>query len=173
MNVNCIDVSYWQGSNIDFDKVKAAGIDAVIIRAGFGNSTEQEDKFFKTNYNKAKAAGLKIGAYWYSYAGWGGVDPIGDAKDEAAACLSVIHGKSFDLPVYYDLEEQKKPNIPSFGFAKCTAIAETFCEAIKAGGYSAGIYANLNWFNNYLDYNKLKAKYSIWLAQWRDRKSVV
>lgn len=172
MNVNCVDVSYWQGSNIDFKKVKAAGIDAVIIRAGYGNSKAQKDKFFDTNYNKAKSAGLKIGAYWYSYAGWGGVNPIDDAKDEAAACLSVVHGKSFDLPIYYDLEEQNKPNIPSFGREKCTAIAKAFCEAIKAGGYSAGVYANLNWFSNYLNYDELKAELSIWLAQWSDEPSL-
>ena len=156
--MKAIDVSYWQGTNTDFRKVKASGIDVVLIRAGFGNSSSQYDKYFATNYQKAKSAGLKIGAYWYSYA-----SSVEDAKREAAACLQVIKGKSFDLPIYYDLEEQ---SIASLGYGTCTNIATAFCDAIIKGGYRAGVYANANWFSNYLNYNALAKKYSIWLAQW-------
>ena len=156
--MKAIDVSYWQGSDVNFNKVKASGIDVVIIRAGFGNSSSQYDKYFNTNYQKAKAAGLKIGAYWYSYA-----SGVSDAQREAAACLEVIRGKSFDLPIYYDLEES---SIASLGYGTCTNIATAFCDAIKQGGYRAGVYANANWFSNYLNYSALSAKYSIWLAQW-------
>ena len=53
-----------------------------------------------------------------------------------------------------------------------TAIAEHFCNTVKANGYKVGVYANLNWFNNYLDYDKLKAKYSIWLAQYNDKAEI-
>ena len=158
MKATCIDVSVWQGADIDFAKVKAAGIEAVIIRAGFGNTGT--DKYFYTNYSKAKAAGLKIGAYWYSKAG--GVNPVESAKAEAAKCLQVIHGKTFELPIYYDLEES---STASHGYTVCTNIATTFCEAIIKGGYRAGIYANGNWFTNYLDYNALAKKYSIWYAR--------
>lgn len=169
MKQTCIDISYWNGGDIDFKKVKAAGIEAVIIRAGFGNSASQIDKHFLSNYQRAKAAGLKIGAYWYSYAG--GADPIADALKEAAACLTVIKGKSFDLPIYFDIEEQSKPNIPAYGRTTCTRICETFCDAIKRGGYRAGVYSNPNWFSNYLNYSTLAAKYSIWLAQWANSYS--
>ena len=58
----CIDVSTWQGS-IDFKKVKSAGYDYVIIRAGYGKEKSQKDNMFETNYKKAKSAGLKVGAY--------------------------------------------------------------------------------------------------------------
>ena len=62
---NGIDVSVWQGPNIDFNKVKNAGKNFVIIRAGCGGS---KDKYFESNYKKAKAAGINVGAYWYAKA---------------------------------------------------------------------------------------------------------
>ena len=62
---NGIDVSVWQGPDIDFKKVKAAGKNFVIIRAGIGTSV---DKYFESNYKKAKAAGMNVGVYWYAKA---------------------------------------------------------------------------------------------------------
>ncbi len=155
--VNCIDISTFQ-SNIDFNKVKKDGINAVIIRAGYGREASQKDSEFETHYKNAKAAGLKIGAYWYSYA-----DSVEDAEREAKACLECIKGKSFDIPVYYDLEDNSQTNMSK---STLTSIAKKFCETIKSAGYKAGVYANLNWFNNYLDYSELKKLYSIWLAQY-------
>ena len=97
-----IDVSSWQG-NIDFAKVKASGIDFVIIRAGYGRETRQNDNCFEVNYRNAKAAGLDVGAYWYSYA-----DSAEDAVKEAKACMEVIKGKKFEYPIFFDLEEQSQ-----------------------------------------------------------------
>lgn len=99
-----IDVSVWQG-DIDFAKVKANGIDFVIIRAGYGKLTSQKDKYFEQNYSRAKAAGLHVGAYWYSYA-----QSADDAKKEAQTCISVLKGKQFDYPVYFDIEEKSQLN---------------------------------------------------------------
>ena len=161
--VTCIDVSYCQ-TGVDYNKVKATGITAVIIRAGYGRETSQKDTQFETHYKNAKAAGLKIGAYWYSYA-----DSVADAKKEAAACLACIKGKTFDMPIYYDMEESSQTKL---GKTTLTSMAKSFCEAIKAGGYRAGIYSNLNWLNNYLDYATLKKSYSIWLAQWSSSNSL-
>ena len=155
--VTCIDVSTFQ-TGVDYNKVKTAGITAVIIRAGYGREISQKDSQFETHYKNARAAGLKIGAYWYSYA-----DSIEDAKREAVACLACIKGKTFDMPIYYDLEDSSQINL---GKTTLTSMAKTFCETIKTSGYRAGVYANLNWFNNYLDYNALKKSYSIWLAQY-------
>ena len=152
-----IDVSTWQ-DNIDFKKVKAAGYDFVIIRAGFGKGIKQKDDMFESHYKAAKAAGLKIGAYHYSYA-----KSVAEAKDEAAVCLEWIKGKTFDLPVYFDMEES---DVAKLGKSTCTAIAKAFCEAVKAKGYKVGVYSNLNWFTNYLDYDELKKLYSIWFAQY-------
>lgn len=155
--VTCIDVSCWQ-QNVNYNKVKASGIEAVIIRAGFGREVSQKDNEFETHYKNAKAAGLKIGAYWYSYA-----NSPADAKKEAEACLACIKGKTFDMPIYYDMEENSQT---SLGKTVLTQMAIAFCGAIKAGGYRPGIYSNLNWLHNYLDYNLLKSMYSIWLAQY-------
>ena len=158
--VTCVDVSEFQ-QNIDFNKMKNDGIKAVIIRAGYGREASQKDSMFESHYRNAKAAGLKIGVYWYSYA-----DSVDDAEKEARACLACIGGKALDMPVYYDMEDNFQTHLSK---PTLTAIAEHFCNTVKANGYKVGVYANLNWFTNYLDYNRLKNKYSIWLAQYNDR----
>lgn len=158
--VTCVDISEFQ-QNIDFNKMKNDGIKAVIIRAGYGREVSQKDSMFESHYRNAKSAGLKVGAYWYSYA-----DSINDAEKEAKACLECIENKYFDMPIYYDLEDY---SMVKLGKTKLTAIAERFCETIKKSNYRAGVYANLNWFNNCLDYDELKRKYSIWLAQYNDK----
>lgn len=162
MKVTAIDVSYCQ-TGVDYNKVKNSGIDAVIIRAGFGKGTYQKDSEFETHYRNAKKAGLAVGVYWYSYA-----YSVAEAKQEAKVCLACIKGKTLELPVYYDLEESGQTRL---GMSALTNIAIAFCEAIKSGGYRAGVYSNLNWLNNYLDYEKLRSKYSIWLAQWSSNPS--
>lgn len=162
MSIKAIDVSYCQ-PNVDYDSVKSAGVDVVIMRAGFGRETYQKDSEFETHYRNARTAGLKVGAYWYSYA-----DSVSDAGKEAEACLACIKGKSFDYPIYYDMEEQ---SIANLGVATCTNMAKAFCDKIIDAGYKAGVYANPNWFSNYLNYNDLHSKYSIWLAQWSSNYS--
>lgn len=155
--ITCVDISEFQ-QGINFNKMKNDGIKAVIIRAGYGREKSQKDTMFESHYRNAKAAGLKIGVYWYSYA-----DSVSDAEKEAKTCLECINNKFLDMPIYYDLEDSSQIKL---GKAKLTEIAERFCETIKKSNYRAGVYANLNWFNNYLDYDKLKKKYSIWLAQY-------
>lgn len=97
-----IDVSQYQ-QNIDFKKVKASGVDFVIIRAGYGKYANQKDPYFERHYKAAKAAGLKVGAYWYSYAA-----SVEDAKAEAQTCINAIKGKTFEYPIYFDLEERSQ-----------------------------------------------------------------
>ena len=159
-NITCVDISEFQ-QGINFNKMKNDGIKAVIIRAGYGRESSQKDSMFESHYRNAKAAGLKIGVYWYSYA-----DSVDDAEKEARACLACIGGKALDMPVYYDMEDNFQTHLSK---PTLTAIAEHFCNTVKANGYKVGVYANLNWFTNYLDYNRLKNKYSIWLAQYNDR----
>ena len=155
--IKAIDVSCWQ-VGVDYNKVKSSGINVVLIRAGFGREASQKDNQFETHYKNAKAAGLKIGVYWYSYA-----EGISDAVNEANACLECLNGKKLDLPVYFDMEE---PWQQSFGKVTLTAMAEKFCDTIKKHGYRAGVYANAYWFSQCLNYSTLYNKYSIWLAQW-------
>ena len=108
-----IDVSVHNG-NIDWGKVKADGIDFAILRAGFGKLEKQKDEKFEQNYAGAKAAGIPVGAYWYSYA----MTPE-EAEQEADVFLSVIKGKQFEMPVYFDLEEKKQ-----FDLGKGTLMKE-------------------------------------------------
>lgn len=152
-----IDVSCWN-SGIDYDAVKASGIDSVIIRAGYGREVDQKDSQFENHYAGARAAGMNIGVYWYSYA-----DSVQDAITEAEACLACIAGKQFELPIYFDMEENWQT---ALGRATLTTMATAFCQTIEEAGYRAGVYSNVNWFTNFLDYNRLAAEYSIWLAQW-------
>lgn len=151
-----IDISKWQ-KNVDFNKVKASGIDFVIIRAGYGKEVSQKDPYFDQNYEKAKAAGLYVGAYWYSYA-----DSDAAAHQEALACLKVIEGKQFDMPIYYDVEEKKQ-------FAKgkqfCDSIVTVFCSALEAAGYYAGIYMSASPIKTHLSDN-IRKRFTIWVAQY-------
>ena len=156
MATKIIDVSTWQG-NIDWSKVKADGVQGAIIRAGFGKVASQKDNKFERNYTNAKAVGMPIGAYWYSYA-----TSVADAKKEAEVCLSILKGKQFEYPIYYDLED---PSMTGCGKSVLTQIATTFCETLESAGYYVGIYSNPNWLKNYLNYNTVK-KYTLWLAHW-------
>ena len=157
MKVDCVDISTWN-SGVNYNAVKADGIVAAILRAGYGREVSQKDSQFETHYRGCRNAGIKVGIYWYSYA-----DGVDDAEQEARACLAVLNGREIDLPVYFDMEEAWQT---SMGSTKLTAMAKRFCETIEKGGYRAGVYSNLNWFYNYLDYDYLKSRYSIWLAQW-------
>lgn len=155
--VHGIDVSQWQGSNIDFNKVKAAGINFVIIRAGYGKTADQKDPIFETNYKRAKAAGLNVGAYWYSYA-----DSAADAKAEAAACIKVISGKTFEYPIFFDLEERKQFNK---GKNFCSQLVTAFCDAMEKAGYFAGLYMSRSPLEQYITRDVAK-KYTLWIAEY-------
>ena len=155
MTPNCIDVSTWQ-RNIDWNRVKAAGIQAVIIRAGFGQT---KDNQFENHYKGARAAGLYIGAYWYSYA-----YSVDQAEQEARACIDILRGKTFDLPVYYDMEEDDQM---ALGKQTMTAMACRFIDTMQAAGYRGGMYSSPSWFSDFIDYDLMRNRgYSIWLAHW-------
>ena len=125
---NGIDVSVYQGPNIDFRKVKAAGINFVIIRAGIGTS---KDIYFESNYQKAKAAGLNVGAYWYALA-----LTEKDSLVEAQYALSAINGKQLEYPIYYDIEQQE---ILAKGKTYCSNIATKFCSYMESNRKFCGI----------------------------------
>lgn len=150
-----IDVSAHNGV-VDWAAVKADGIDGVILRAGFGKSASQEDSRFNANYSEAKAAGLYIGAYWYSYAA-----SADEARKEAAAFLSVIKGKSFELPIFLDLEDKSQVRLSR---TVCTDIAETFLGVLEAAGYFAGIYSFDSFFATNLD-ARIRKRYAVWVAR--------
>ena len=154
-----IDVSAYQGS-INWNSVANDGIYFAIIRSGLGKYAFQEDKNFKTNYTNAKNAGIKVGTYWVSYA-----MSVDEAYEEAEICYSIIKDYNFDYPVYYDMEVSSQSN--SLSKQQITNIGLAFCKKIASYGYTAGIYANRNWFTNYIDKAQIiNNGYEIWLAQY-------
>ena len=154
-----IDVSVHNG-NIDWNKVKADGIEFAILRAGFGRLEKQKDEKFEQNYAGAKAAGISVGAYWYSYA----MTPE-EAELEADVFLKVIKGKQFEMPVYFDLEEKKQFDL---GKEKVSAIMRAFLEKVEKAGYFVGLYGSASSLTTHTADN-IKSHYTIWLAHWVDK----
>lgn len=157
MEFKGIDVSKWQGE-INWEKVKASGVDFAILRGGYGLQT---DKKFKENYEKAKATGMNIGVYHYSYA-----SSVADAKDEAEFCLKNISGLEFEYPICFDIEEKEMLKLSN---EARTDIVKAFCEEIEKAGYYAMFYCNLNWIENYLNYENLK-QFDLWIARCSNAK---
>lgn len=145
-----IDVSEHQG-RIDWEKVKPQ-IDGAILRCGYGMDIEkQDDTYFKRNADECTRLGIPFGVYLYSYA-----DSNEKAKSEAAHVLRLIKQYKLSFPVYYDLEEA--------GTEKgAIERANIFGDIIEKAGYWCGVYANLNWWNNYL--NGLE-RFTKWVAQY-------
>ncbi len=154
-----IDVSVHNG-DIDWGKVKADGIDFAIIRAGFGRLEKQKDEKFEQNYAGAKAAGIPVGAYWYSYA----MSPE-EAELEADVFLSVIKGKQFEMPVYFDLEEKKQFDL---GKEQVSAIMRAFLKKVESAGYFVGLYGSASSLTTHTA-DDIKSWYTIWLAHWVDQ----
>ena len=151
-----IDVSKWQ-KTIDWDAVKSTGIDFVILKAG---STKGMDEYFEFNYLAAKSRGLNVGAYYYTYA-----MNEAEAAAEAETLVSWIKGKTFEYPIYFDIED---PSQEVLSKETRTNMCIAFNTVLENNGYFAGIYSSKSWLNNSLDRATLTAKYSIWEASWRN-----
>lgn len=152
-----VDVSNWQGT-IDWTKVKASGISFAILKVGpvYG----QVDAQFQRNASECERLGIPYGVYYYTYA-----RSTSEANTDATRTLTWLAGHKPSLPVYYDVEDDWILKDPSFSRSKLTQIVQTFCNRISASGYTPGIYANLNWFNNYLNDSSL-SKYDHWVAHY-------
>lgn len=151
-----IDVSVHNGA-IDWDKVKNDGIGFAVLRAGYGKLASQKDKKFEDNYNGAKATGIPIGAYWYSYA-----KTVGEARQEAEACITILRGKQFEYPIFFDVEEKATLNT---GKSNCSAMIRAFCEALEKAGYWVGLYVSRSVLNTHVE-DDIRKRYSIWAAEW-------
>lgn len=158
-----IDVSKWNG-DINWNKVKSDGIDYVIIRGGFGNSSV--DQKFKSHIEGASKAGLKIGIYWFSYA-----TSVAKAKEEAAKCLETIkpYKDKISYPVFYDFEyasvDYAKKNGINITKNLSTKMADAFLTDIKNAGYITGIYTNKDFSDKYFESDLLYAN-NLWIAQY-------
>lgn len=153
-----IDVSEWQ-HEIDWEAVKEDDVAFAILRCGYGgNFEEQDDKYWERNVAECERLGIPYGVYIYSYA-----DSVERARSEAEHVLRLVKGHHPQMHIWYDLEESslaKKENRELLA-----EIAKTFCDMIEGAGYSVGIYANLNWWNNYLTH-PIFDRWMRWVAQY-------
>lgn len=159
-----IDVSKWQG-DIDWDKVKNAGIEYAIIRAGYRGSMTGvlvEDPYFEANMKGAISHELPVGVYFFTQA----TNEV-EAVEEASMVIELLHSYKLSLPVFLDTEGAGgNGRADGLDADTRTLICEAFCKTIENAGYRAGIYASRNWLNNALNVSKL-SRYVIWLAEYR------
>ena len=161
-----IDIStYQEGLNIK--DAKNEGVEFAIIRAGFtGYGTGvslNKDSCFEDFYRECKAIGMPVGAYWYSCAN-SYEKGVNEANFMYENCLK---GKQFEYPIYIDVEDthHQQPAGPD----AVTEAIKGFCETLESKGFYVGIYANVNWFRNYINTSDLD-KYDKWVAAWSDSR---
>ena len=157
-----IDVSKYQPS-INWAAVKSSGVDYVIIRCGYrGSSTGAliEDPYFKSHIKGAKAAGLKVGVYFFTTA-----VTEAEAVEEASMCAYLCNGYGLDFPIFMDCESSPRAGYNGMSASQRTAIIKAFCNTVRSAGYSAGVYANKTWLSSYMKAGELSG-YKIWLAQY-------
>ena len=158
-----IDVSEWQ-STIDWQKVRQAGVEFVMIRIGWRGGEKGElypDSMAQNHYRGAKAAGLKVGCYFFSQA-----VTVAEAIEEAKYALELSKDWELDLPIAFDWEHTSDDFRTTYvGRATLTACATAFCDTILAAGHETMIYFYWDLMVNRLDLEAL-AEYPFWFAMY-------
>ena len=160
-----IDVSFFDGA-IDWNAVKAQGIEFAIIRIGGRGWTSgaiYDDSRTQEYLRGARAAGVKIGVYFYSTA----IDRR-EAVEEANMTLRVLDGISLEYPIFIDMEfsgEYPKGRSDQLSPSERADIVIAFCETVQNSGYRAGVYASQNYLKAYIDYHSVD-QYTVWLASY-------
>lgn len=154
-----IDVSEHNGT-INWDIVKGQ-VDFAILRLGWIGNKENHtiDRQFERNYSECKRLGIPIGVYVYCYC-----SNEDTARSGANWSINKLSGKALELPVYIDMEDN---SIANQGKQKLTNICIAFNTIIEQKGLWAGVYANENWFNNYLNKEEIKRRYTTWIASYK------
>ena len=164
-----IDVSYHQG-DIDWEKVKAAGIDYAIQRVGYRayrSGSLARDIKFSSYIEGAKKAGIKVGAYIFSQA-----ISEDEAREEADFAIRQIKeaGYELDLPLAIDCEYAAEGvgRLYEANLSKeqMTNVASAFCERVESYGYEPMIYSSSSWFHSKMDGEKLGQEYLLWMARY-------
>ncbi len=162
-----IDVSKYQ-KNINWTKIKNAGINFVIIRCGYrgyGSGVLVQDEMFVSHITGAKAAGLRVGIYFFSQA-------INEAEavEEASMAVGLAKKYGINMPIAIDSEYANGGKGRADGLSKSerTAVTRAFCDTVKSAGYTPMVYASKSWFSNHLDVSKLSS-YRIWVAHYAEK----
>lgn len=159
-----IDVSRYQGL-IDWAQVAAAGYKGAMLRAVSTNRKLSKradglyiDPTFETNYRNARAAGLDVGVYYYTYAT---SEAMADA--ELALLRQAVYGKELTLPVAVDLES---PNLVGMPYGDLSNLAAYHLEQIEKMGFFAQLYTYTSYANAHLDMARLSGRWDVWLADY-------
>ncbi len=149
-----VDLSEMNG-DVDFQALKKAGVEFVILRCGYGSDyLNQDDKRFSENVRKAETAGIPWGAYLYSYA-----RTTAMAQSEAQHTLRVLNGQKPLYGVWYDVEDSSQAG------SDLVSICETYCQMLEGSGLYCGIYSMLSWLQGKLNSSRLDG-FDKWVAQW-------
>lgn len=160
-----IDVSKWN-KEIDWDKVKKAGVEFAIIRVGYRGATTGslvEDPYFEANMKGAARAGIPVGVYFFTQA----LNTV-EAVEEASMVTALCRDYKISYPVFIDVEGLGgSGRADGLDVETRTAVSSAFCATMESAGYRAGVYSSRNWLNQMLDMDKLN-DYVVWLAEYRD-----
>ena len=160
-----IDVSKFQ-SSINWQKVKNAGINFVIIRCGYrgyGSGVLVQDPMFASHITGAKAAGLRVGIYFFSQA-----VSEAEAVEEASMAVKLARQYGINMPIAIDSEYANGGAGRADGLSKSarTDITIAFCNTVANAGYKPMVYASKSWFSDHLDVSRFPSSYRIWVAHY-------
>ena len=166
-----IDVSMWNHTYtlngeeqvwkpLDWEALAAAGVEFVILKAG---STNGIDPTFDLAYEGAKAAGLEVGAYFFTYA-----TTAEEALADAEMMLTWLEGKQFELPIYFDLEDDTVKGSILSGLEQDVLMdmCTTFIGRLQEAGYYAALYTNTEWLYALLNTEWIKENLDVWYARY-------
>ncbi len=155
-----IDVSRWQGTSIDWAKVKAAGYRGVMIRAlGNKNLAPYVDPCFEKNYAAAKTAGLDVGVYWYSAA-----TTQANLDAELSMLKEAVRGKELTLPVAMDVEDS---HLAALNMQELTDHVATALHEVEQMGFYAQLYTYTSFAKAHLFVGGAALHpYDVWLADY-------
>lgn len=163
-----VDVSSYQ-TELDWNLLRQAGVTIAMIRVGYrGYGAEgklKEDDMFRTHIEGAKAAGIRVGIYFFSQA-----TSYEEGVAEAQFAMNSAREYALDLPIVIDTEELLVEDARTANLsvdARTDAIVG-FCETVKNAGHTPMIYSNRNWFVQNLDMTRL-GEYKLWLAQYANQ----
>lgn len=160
-----IDVSKWN-QTIDWEAVKADGVEFAIIRCGYRGSSSGSliiDPTYEQNIKGAIEAGIPVGVYFFTQA----VSEV-EAVEEASMVINLIREYDVDYPVFLDSESAGGSGRADFLTAsERTSIHKAFLETIASAGYATGIYGSTNWLNAKVEMKEL-SNYHTWLAEYAE-----
>ena len=162
-----IDVSKYQ-SGINWQKVKNAGINFAIIRCGYrgyGSGVLVQDPKFASHISGAKAAGLRVGIYFFSQA-----ITEAEAVEEASMAVKLANQYGINMPIAIDSEYAAGGRGRADGLSKAerTRITVAFCNTVANSGYKPMVYASKSWFASHLDVSQF-GSYRIWVAHYAEK----